>query len=506
MSFEMVGSRIVAPTFGTSIYVWGAIISVVMAAMTLGYALGGKLADQRPTLKLMGLILAGAGIFIGSLPFWAGMANSFFIRMGLQAGSLTASTAFFFIPSVLLAMISPYGVRLAARNISTLGNTAGRISALSSAGSIIGTIATSFFLIPLIGVRSIVLGLGIILLALAGLTLWLGIQQDKRAPGDLFSFITIATLFVGLIMVSFLYPQDAKACQYGGRVLMAKDSLYHRIIVDEINGERHLHFDRSYQSAVDLNDPLKMIFEYTSYLHLAAVAQPKPERALFIGLGGGLAPYKFLNDYPSLEQIDAVEIDPAVIEAARIYFTLPDDPKFQAFAQDGRLFIEEKAQSIAKGLSQPYDLIVIDAFSADAIPYHLTTEEFMKAVHSILTSDGVVAMNIISALDGQKARLIAAMTRTVESVFPQVYLFPVGNRQASLDIFERNILLIAASHPQRWSKQEWQRRATLLMTHGSIQENVEKYAQSLLDEPIVVKNVPLLTDDFAPTDTLQHPL
>lgn len=505
MSFEMVGSRIMAPTFGTSIYVWGSLISTVMAALTLGYALGGKVADRRPSLKSLGLILSGAGFYIGSIPFWSTMANQFFVRFGPQVGSLFAAVAFFFAPSVLLAMVSPYGVRLATKNLSTIGNTSGRLSAWSSAGSIIGTLATSFFLIPWIGVRSIVHGLGILLLALAGLSLLAGTRHARRSLKNTLPLMVVTALLASLLILPILFPERVRACQYGGRVLMVKDSLYHRIIVDEAERERHLHFDRSYQSAIDLDNPLKMIFEYTSYLHLAAVVQPKPERALFIGLGGGLAPYRFLHDYPSLKHVDAVEIDPEVVEAARRYFTLPMDPRLHVFAQDGRLFVEKAAKAIAEGKKAAYDLVVIDAFSADAIPFHLTTREFQDSVKNVLTNDGVVAMNIISALDGPQAKLIAAMNRTSSAIFPQVYLFPVGNRQKSLDFFERNIILIATNHPSRWNRAVWQRQASNFVRQGTIKEPVDNYAKNLLESLLKVK-APILSDDYAPTDTLQHPL
>ena len=156
MSLEMVGSRILAPTFGSSIYIWGSLIVVVMAALTLGYYLGGRIADRYPHLLVIGIILAVAGAFIGFLPFWTSQVNSFCGRLEPRAGSLLAACAFFFLPSILLATVSPYAVKLAGRDFENLGNIAGRLSAISSTGSVFGTLVTSFFLIPLTGVRNIV--------------------------------------------------------------------------------------------------------------------------------------------------------------------------------------------------------------------------------------------------------------------------------------------------------------------------------------------------------------
>jgi spermidine synthase len=511
MSLEMVGSRILAPTFGTSIYVWGSLISTVMAALTLGYYWGGKIADQRPNLRSLGLILCGAGIFIGTIPFWSPMANQFFVAFGPQAGSLCAALSFFFTPSVLLAMISPYGIRLATRNLTTIGNTAGHLSAVSSGGSILGTLLTSFFLIPWMGVRNIIHMLGVILLILAGLALTSVFIKNGKSRDDIKNILMVFVLLSSLTYLWAIAPQQTSACQYDGQTLLVKDTLYHKIIVDQTGNERHLHFDNSYQSAVDLDNPQHMLFEYTSYIHLAVVACPQPRRVLIIGLGGGLIPYRFLLDYPSLEQVDAVEIDPEVVKVARRYFPLPKDPRFRTVSQDGRLFVEKKAEAIAAGTAQPYDIVIIDAFAADAIPYHLTTREFQQAVHRILAPDGVVAMNIIAATDGPAAKLLAAMSRTTQSVYPQIYLFSVGDQNPIYDTFDRNIILIATNQTRRWDRRTWIKSANDLMGNSSIRENVGDYAEHLLDEDkfqrlLHWRNAPILTDDYSPTDTLQHPI
>ena len=186
-----------------------------------------------------------------------------------------------------------------------------------------------------------------------------------------------------------------------------------------------------------------MVFAYTSYLHLAAVARPRPVRALFIGLGGGSAPAKFLHDYASLTRVDVAELDPDVVKVARRYFNVPDDTRLHLVQQDGRLFVEEKAREIAGGRSLPYDLVVIDAYSASTIPYHLATLEFFRSVRAVLAPDGVVASNIIGAMAGPTSRLLRAMTRTLGEVFPQVYLFPVGTVYSLADPFERNVVAIA---------------------------------------------------------------
>ena len=518
MSLEMVGSRILAPTFGSSIYIWGALIVVVMAALTLGYYWGGRLADKYPSFLMMGTILAGAGFWVGLLPFWNASVSYYCAGLGPRTGSLVAATAFFFIPSVLMATTSPFAIKLASKSLTTIGNTAGHMSAVSSAGSIVGTLLTSFFLIPAMGVRNIVLTLGFILLGLALLIVVNFVRNsgqskalaafDKKLRGFLTFMIIIGLLL--LVILAIFLPRRSSHFYKQSQILYERDSLYHHILVADIGMIRHLHFDNSYQSAMYLDAPLEMVFNYTSYLHLGAVVQPQPERVLFIGLGGGSAPKKFLHDYPSLKRIDVVEIDPDVVKVAYRYFGLPEDPKLQVSVRDGRLFIAEKAREIAAGLAEPYDMVIIDAYSESTIPYHLTTVEFLEDARRVLTPNGVVVSNIVGALAGSQSRLLASMTRTFRTVFPQVYLFPV-DYWAGTDEANRNIILIASLNPEYWEAKDWQNRAAVYQGQGLIKENVAGYTQDLVRrsamlEMIKKSKAPLLSDDYAPVDTLQHPL
>ena len=523
MSLEMIGSRLLAPTFGTSIYVWGSLITVVMAALTLGYFLGGRLADRRPSLRAMGKILAVAGLLTGFLPFWTAPVNRQLADLGPRTGSLLAAVAFFFLPSVLMATISPYGIKLAGRSLTTIGHTAGRMSALSSAGSILGTLVTSFFLIPVMGIRNIVHTLGLILLVLAALVFLLsflgraglrddGAQDGKPQAGPLVLALFCLAMTVLLALSVWIRPPVARLHgPISSKVLYARDTLYHQIVVDEVGGERHLHFDRSWQSAIYVDDPLRDVFSYTSYLHLGAVAVPKPRRMLVIGLGGGTAPRIFLHDYPSLESIDAVEIDPEVAAIARRFFMMPDDPRLHVIVQDGRLFVEKMARLVSAGQADPYDLVVIDAYFADAIPYHLTTREFLLALRQVVSADGVVVSNIIGSFACRQSRLLRSMSRTIADVFAQVYTFPVNSWYNQFDAETlRNIIVIATQTDKRWSRQKWLNQAESLHASGAIREDVAALAKYMVVDPTLLKltradDIPILTDDFAPVDTLQSP-
>ncbi|HHW13074.1 MAG TPA: fused MFS/spermidine synthase [Firmicutes bacterium] len=514
MSLEMVGSRILAPTFGSSIYIWGSLIVVVMAALTLGYYLGGRIADRYPDLLVIGIILAGAGGFIGFLPFWTSHVNAICGRLEPRLGSLMAASAFFFLPSILLATVSPYAVKLAGRNLENLGNVAGRLSAISSTGSVIGTLVTSFFLIPLTGVRNIVHSLGLILLLLALLIIGRPAGRDTRSTPGLFWLrrgVGLVVLVLIVLLVVFWRSTAFRALFSQDGVIYERDTLYNHVKVTQYDSLRYLRFDNSMQSGIDLNDPLRMVFRYTSFLHLGVVVCPQPERVLFIGLGGGSAPMKFLHDYPSLKTVDAVEIDPEVVKVARTYFALPEDPRLRVVTQDGRLFIQQMSDKIARGERAPYDLVIIDAYSASTIPYHLTTLEFLQAVRQVLAPGGAVVSNIIGALAGPYSSLFRAMTRTFDAVFPQRYIFPVYGWDGVSDTAEQNIILIATTDPRYRSKTVWEEQAEELFARGMIEEEVPLFVRNLVDDPLVFQeawlaDVPLLTDDYAPVDTLKHPL
>ncbi|HHT49824.1 MAG TPA: fused MFS/spermidine synthase [Firmicutes bacterium] len=515
MALEMVGSRILAPTFGSSIYIWGSLIVVVMAALTLGYYVGGRLADRFPDLAVIGIILTVAGYFIGFLPFWTSRVNFLCGRLEPRVGSLLAAMAFFFLPSILLATVSPYAVKLAGRNLENLGNIAGRISAISSIGSVVGTLVTSFFLIPLTGVRNIVHSLGLILLLLALLIFFRKPEKETSTRAFGLSWLRwVLRLLILLGIVCLIINWRSGGQSFGSHldgVLYERDSLYNHITVTQSGSRRYLRFDNSFQSAIDLANPFDQVFRYTSYLHLGVVAHPRPERVLFIGLGGGSAPAKFLHDYPSLKRIDVVELDPEVVKVAKTYFALPADPRLQVITQDGRLFVEQASRAIARGEATPYDLVIIDAYSSSTIPYHLTTLEFLELVRKVLAPDGVVVSNIIGAITGPYSGLLRAMTRTFTAVYPQVYLFPVNGWRGEADFFEQNIVVVATLDPVYRSKADWQKQAEELFARELIAEDVPVFARSLVEDPLLTQKewlakVPLLTDDYAPVDTLKHPL
>ena len=208
---------------------------------------------------------------------------------------------------------------------------------------------------------------------------------------------------------------------------------YHRLRVTEEAGVRLLRLDRSPQSSMRVDDPFDTDFEYPQYLHLAIALKPDATRTLVVGLGGGTVVKQMWSAYPDME-IDAVEIDSGVVDVARRFFELPEDDRVRVFVNDGRTFLESAEST--------YDIVMLDAYDDDRLPYHLTTREFFETVRARLVPDGVVAYNVIGAIDGDWSKPFRSLHRTMGMVWRKVVVFAIGigsdHRRGEI----RNIILL----------------------------------------------------------------
>lgn len=501
MGLEFLAARMLAPTLGSSLFVWGSVVSIVMVALSLGYWLGGQLADRLGSTCTLAPVIAGAGLFTVVIPGLTDIVLPLVGGLGARSGSLVASAVVFFAPSLLLAMVSPLGVRLAAnRGVEHIGRSAGGLYAISTAGSIAGTIATAFWLIPLLSLDGLVIGIGFALFAAAGLAMRLPArarEPEPEAPGAAAPLLRLAaplSIALGTLLGAavLLAPHATTVAGAAGeRIIMEKDTQYHRLIVTEDADERHMRFDRSHQSAMYLDDPFETSFKYPQYFHLAMALKPDAKRVLVVGLGGGSAVKRMWRDYPDM-RIDVVEIDPEVVKAAEQYFELPDDERVRIFVEDGRRYLQST--------DERYDLIIMDAYHADALPSHLTTREFFTEAKARLAPGGVLTYNVIASVEGDRSRLFRSMYRTAGDVWERLHVFPIGIGTDGMNDANRNIIVLATD--ARMAEDEFLARVRGRVGGRVTVSGFEKFAEDLYREPVETADVPLLTDQHAPTDSL----
>ncbi|HYE75062.1 MAG TPA: fused MFS/spermidine synthase, partial [Blastocatellia bacterium] len=475
MGLEMAGGRVLAIHYGSSIYVWGSVIGTFLAALTFGYYIGGSLADRKPSLLLLTILILAAGCWLILIPLYADPVCRVIgrFRPGDRLGTLLATGLIFSGPSILMGIVCPFAIRLGAEKIEKLGYVAGRLYALSTLGSIVGTIVTAFWLIPSLGIRTVITSLGAMLI-LSALIMLPGMHKPR-----LISPLAVLAFIVALTNAYVDPGRMIWQLRRSQRVIFERDSAYHHIQVidDPVRGARDLRFNNATEGSIDLHPPYGPRMRYIKAFHLSRVFKPDLKRVLVIGGGGASWPRELITSDPQVI-IDVVEIDPVVIQVSRQYFYLSDNPRLTIFAEDGRQFVRRAKDN--------YDLIVIDAYTIGGqIPFHLTTQEFMREVRQILTPDGVVIANVAGALEGRYSKVFRAIFKTTTSVFDNHYLFPLLNatEQAGIETFApqrgRNILIVAINGKTRWTKESITEKAQSLV---SLTPQIVGDAQRLLDQ------------------------
>jgi len=510
MALEMVAARVLAPALGNSIFVWGSVISSVMVALSLGYWLGGHLADRFGASKTLAPVIAAGGLLTCLAPLVASTALPWAADLGPRAGSLAASALIFFAPSLLMAMVTPLGLRLAAsKGMAHIGRSAGSLSSISTAGSIVGTLATSFWLIPLLSLEPLVVAIGFTLLAasLAALTLPLlygahvhadDVTESRlRTAARIDRFSTTAALVLvctGLIVGGWVLWKIAPppaVNSFGEKVLFRQDTQYHRISVTEAGTTRNLRFDATRQSGMDMSDGLTSRVRYPDYMQLSLALKPDAKRVLVLGLGGGAITKRFWHDYPEMS-VDSVEIDPVVVDVATKYFGLPVDARSRVFAQDARRFVQTSKDT--------YDIVIMDAYYADALPFHLTTQEFFRETKARMSPDGVVAYNVISALEGDASKLFRSMYKTAGSVWTHLWVFRVNVGQGDVPQGRQNLIVLATDSDVTGSELLARVRACV---DGRVQvSGFAEMADDIYSKAVGTSDVPMMSDSYAPTDSL----
>jgi spermidine synthase len=399
LSTEIAASRLLAPYFGSSTIVWANIIGLILVYLSLGYWLGGKVADRRPDPRLLGWIVIAAALFIAVLPFVARPVLDAAVRgldavsVGAVVGSFFAALALFAVPVTLLGAVSPFAIRLALDNVGEAGTVAGRLYALSTVGSIVGTFASALVLIPLIGTQRTML-LSAALLVLAG-ALVLGARWQL--------------LTVGVAALLFVPASTIKA---SSGLIYETESAYQYIqVLQKPNGSRLLKLNEGVAvHSVWYPHSVLTGGEWDMFLVVPPLLGRPAENMLIIGNAAGTTARAYGKLYPDV-RIDGVEIDPKVTETGRKYFGLGDNPNLRVITADGRPYLA--------GTDKRYDLILVDAYRQPYIPFYLATREFFRLARDHLTPGGVLAINV-AAVPGDD-QLGDALGTTMLAEFPAVW-------------------------------------------------------------------------------------
>jgi spermidine synthase len=423
MSFEMLGSRYLGPFFGSGIFTWASLISTVLAALCVGYFIGGALADRHPSVTVLAVIVAVASVYLLVLPAFAQPVLQFFVWNidDIKLGSLLSALAIMFIPVALLGTYSPFAIRILLPSRRSSGVVSGTVYGVSTAGSILGTLGTTFYLIPIIGTRAITLTLGISGLVASGLLLAGGRSAQRSRLGALMVLLAANLL---IWPASPLAAEELYDPQVRADLLTHKDGLvahletaYNDVFVGKVQSLLKMSFQWKgwyfHESAINLADADDLPMLYSRTVSLAAIYPQEIRHVLVLGLGGGAIPFYLARFLPDAT-IDSVELDPGVIDAAKKYFGLRETERFHLIAGDGRVYLNRHRDL--------YDIIVLDAFSGSYIPFHMMTKEFYQLIRVHLAPHGVVAVNIIPSV-----KLFDSNVRTLRLVFDNLDFFDSGD-------------------------------------------------------------------------------
>jgi spermidine synthase len=462
---EILGTRVLGPYYGVSLFLWSALIGVTLAALAAGYAIGGRWAGSQPSGARLSLVLALAGVWVLALPWLRVPVLGATESLGLRAAMLVSALVLFFPPLMLLGMVSPYAIRLASRSVDEVGRVSGDLFALSTLASVVAAIATGYVLIPALGVSA--------LLVVVALALFLAAALARWSAGALGAIVLLAA-GAGL---------GAAAMQRHGHVpanvLARASSPYAELRVFDWKGFRYLTIDGSVHTIFNAatSEPRHA---YVYATEIAAECSRKRGRMLLVGLGGGAAAEVYARRGWS---VDAVELDSAVVRLAGQFF------RFRPFHAhvtlgDGRDFIRRSHER--------YDVVFMDAFGGASIPFHLVTREAFAEAKRRLVPGGILAMNV--EVVGWRDPLARAIAATLGSQFRHVTALPTTEPPDALG----NVVLMASDRELSLDEE------ALGDPVESLSDDDEHFAvlsrRHAWDNRFTLEHGRVLTDDWNPCD------
>lgn len=444
MSIEITAARLIAPHFGLSIVVWSTLISIILLSVSLGSIIGGCFADRILKLNAIKLIFYLVAIYIISSTYWADILSVFisnyFISNSL--GAFFTITVLWGPPAIGLGLITPAVFKIKMQDRINIAEGYGLMSASACLGSIFGTLSCGLFLLPFIGSKTI-------LYSCAAIILLLAFSYSNFSIHKMLIYIFI----VGVTIATLIGFSDMNR----GKII---DTKYSRVIIDQevdptttwINRKMRMDpfltntsilFEPDNYKEDPFNQLNRKIAEsraftslaYPQYARLINIFTPNAKKILILGGGGYLIPRNILNELPQA-YVDVVEIDSGITKIAEKYFKLGAHPRLKNIEEDARVFINKTRNS--------YEAIFVDVYtSAASPPFWVMSEEALSQMKELITPEGLVITNVIGVLEGEGSRLLKALLKTQQNIFPEIHLFAVES--CSLESKPQNFIILAAN-------------------------------------------------------------
>lgn len=418
MASELLGAKMIAPFYGSSLLVWSSVIGVTLAALATGYFVGGYLADKITGNTLLFTVLAIGSAFIGLMPVLARLIMDATLGLGVRTGSLVSTFVFLFPPLVCMGMVSPIIIRLASRDVQHTGRTAGTVYAVSTVGGILATFLVGFYAIPIWGITLPAL------VAAAGLGVFpiLYFLSSKRFPISIGLIILMAGLFLGLgrekADPSVLYQSEGLL----GQVIVSQ---FEHIVRDTVYHNRVLFVNRLPQANIDLQTR-NSLWPYVHSTSTIASIKPPGSKALILGFGGGSVADEFLR---LGFQVEGCEFDERIANAAKAYFY--PDQNVHIYVDDARHFV--------RTTQNRYDIVMFDVFSGEHQPPHVLTLESFHEVKRIIAPDGLVIVNFTGILSGERGLGARSLIKTLQEAGYDLRLLAMPGAEES-----RNLVFVAS--------------------------------------------------------------
>lgn len=446
MVFELAGARILAPGIGSSTYVWTSVIGIIIAALSLGYWIGGKVADRRGYMIDVArlCLLAALTVIWMMLQYHSVIAWVAEVFDDPRMQGVIASLFLFAPTSFLLGMLSPYLAKLNVRSLTTTGQSVASLSALNSVGGIVGTFVAGFILFGYMGSHETLALVAVLMIAVS----WLAAPTVQTRSRGILTALLIVTVLLSSVSSARALSIDTPSARYE---------------IQDVSGMRLLATGPyAAQSGIYTAQPDRLAFWYTQ--QIADVVAHAGSRGSILILGGGAftLPQYLAHKYPS-SAIDVVEIDPELATIARKHFGYDDPKNVTMFFTDARTYVNQT--------DKQYDIVIVDVYGDAHVPFTLLTREFGDRIQAITKPDGVVAANMIAGLGGQCAVLLSALDAPYARHFRHAS-YRIQNPDTS-----RSNMVVAYTHqPFAWP-------ASL---------------------PLDTAEAPMYTDDYAPAERLQH--